>query len=143
MTEKRELSAAKTLRLDTLKDLYDGYDLSSYDGAGAARITTAYQEGVRAIDAAVSVADVETETETARLALAQAAQKLSSDSGALIGPSALSNLDADSASAQDESTGEASLSTSSFFLLLFLICGITALCVMYANVRDKARVRRR
>ncbi len=143
LTEKRELSAAKTLRLDTLKDLYDGYDLSSYDGAGAARITTAYQEGVRAIDAAVSVADVETETETARLALAQAAQKLSSDSGALIGPSALSNLDADSASAQDESTGEASLSTSSFFLLLFLICGITALCVMYANVRDKARVRRR
>ncbi len=142
LTEKREVSAAKTLRLETLKGLYDGYDLSSFDGEGAALITTAYQEGVRAIDAAVSVADVETETETARLALAQAAQQ-SAGEGALIGPSALSGMGQDSSSEQGEGSGQAALGTSSFFLLLFLICGITGLCVLYANVRDKARARQR
>lgn len=143
LTEKREVSAAKTLRLETLKGIYDDYDLSSFDGAGAALITTAYQEGVRAIDAAATVADVETETETARLALAQAAQDSSSGKGPLIGPSTLTQRDPNSAAEQGGSSSDGSLSTSSFFLLLFLICGITSLCVVYANVRDKARVRRR
>ena len=143
LTEKREVAAAKILRLDTLRSIYDAYDLSSMTGEGASSVTSAYQSGVRSIDAAPSVADVETATESARIALSKAAAKASgrADSTEVAGQDEASH-GAGSADEGSEAAG-AGLSDSGFFLLLFLIVGITALCVVYANVRDRRRARKR